>query len=275
MEPGDGAPVWCSAVAAELAYYHSMNWYTFPVLAGDKKPYIGGWERAATLDRAQWERWCHRWPRANVGLACGPSSLVVVDVDHHRDGERSWSELVDLLGSRIAETLVQMTPRGGRHYVYSAGGHQVRNRYDLRPGVDVRGEGGYILVSPSVVGGVPYRWQEPRVPVLPLPRDLAVVLVTTSPAISAAISVDAPEGEASYWLERALARAVPGTRNAVLYWMCCQMRDAGISRADAERAVYTYASRVSPGDHPFTVREGLATCASAYVGQRRARASRG
>ncbi|MEU0517360.1 bifunctional DNA primase/polymerase [Streptosporangium sp. NPDC006007] len=60
----------------------ARGWHVFPVSIGDKPPVKGftDWEANATTDPATIRRW---WARApwNVGIACGPSGLVVIDLD--------------------------------------------------------------------------------------------------------------------------------------------------------------------------------------------------
>lgn len=98
----------------------------------------------------------------NIGIATGSvSGLVVIDVDPRRGGEASLQELESRYGK--LETLEVKTGGGGRHlYFLAPGGHQIRNSSDeLAPGLDVRGEAGFVVVPPSVhVSGRSYTWNE-------------------------------------------------------------------------------------------------------------------
>jgi hypothetical protein len=89
-------------------------------------------------------------PDANIGIACGDgSAIVVVDIDGP-EGELSWAEM--LVGHDEPETLEAITGRadGGRQLIFEHPGEQMSNRGGVEPGVDLRGDGGYIVVAPSI-----------------------------------------------------------------------------------------------------------------------------
>src|SRR5258706_240076 len=71
--------------AAELA---SRGWHVFPCRPGNKRPAVDRWEERACADP---QRVAPHWPAgANIGLACGPSGLVVVDLDTHGTLPDEW-----------------------------------------------------------------------------------------------------------------------------------------------------------------------------------------
>jgi hypothetical protein len=104
--------------------------------------------------------WWQRWPSANVALRTGAASgLVVIDVDPAHGGDASLARLVADHGP-LPATLTVATGSGGRHYYFAHPGHPVRNSASvLGPGLDVRGDGGYVVAPPSrhMSGGV-YQW---------------------------------------------------------------------------------------------------------------------
>lgn len=102
--------------------------------------------------------WWARWPHANVGVATGAASgLVVLDVDLP-DGPDSLAELEARHGS-LPATCEQRTGSGGRQLLFAHPGTTVRNRAGVVPGIDVRGDGGYIVVPPSLhAAGDRYQW---------------------------------------------------------------------------------------------------------------------
>jgi hypothetical protein len=59
----------------------ARGWRVFPLRAGDKRPAIKDWETRATSDPVRIRRAWLQQPRLNVGIACGPSDLVVIDLD--------------------------------------------------------------------------------------------------------------------------------------------------------------------------------------------------
>ena len=65
------------------------GWHVFPCLPGDKRPAVDKWEQRALADLERVRRY---WPsgRHNIGVACGPSGLVVVDLDTHGTIPGDW-----------------------------------------------------------------------------------------------------------------------------------------------------------------------------------------
>lgn len=111
----------------------------------------------ASSDLAQVRKWWGMWPDANVGVATG-GDLVVVDLDVSRNGVENWEALADENGGPL-DTLTVRTGGGGKH-LYLRAPHKVQNSVDkLAMGVDVRGEGGYVVAPPSVhASSKAYEW---------------------------------------------------------------------------------------------------------------------
>lgn len=106
----------------------------------------------ATTDSAVIDRWWRQWPDANIGLATGQTSgLVVLDIDPDKGGEESLRELEKQF-TRLPETVEVLTGGGGRHlYFQSPRDTTIRNSVSvLGPGLDIRGEGGYVVAPPSL-----------------------------------------------------------------------------------------------------------------------------
>jgi hypothetical protein len=112
----------------------------------------GFWD--TITDERQIRAWWGRWPKANVGVPTGTASgLLVLDVDRS-DGLESIVELELALG-QAPNTLRARTGRGGEHLFFRMGeNREVRNSQGfLGPGLDIRGEGGYMLVAPAGPSG--------------------------------------------------------------------------------------------------------------------------
>lgn len=113
--------------------------------------------RDATKNFEQIEKWWEMWPSANIGLATGEiSGVVVVDVD----GEEGRKSLKALQGRHgiLPPTLTARTGNGG-HLFFRSGGHGFQNHTAILPGIDIRGDGGYVVAPPSVhVSGKRYSW---------------------------------------------------------------------------------------------------------------------
>ena len=112
----------------------------------------------ATIDEATIREWWSRWPGSNIGIATGAvSGIVVLDIDPRHGGEDSLARLHD--GEPPGQTLQTRTGGGGLHFYFLHPGDTVRNRAGLMPGIDLRGDGGFVVAPPSVhVSGGQYQW---------------------------------------------------------------------------------------------------------------------
>ena len=136
----------------------------FPCEPGGKAPltYNGFWD--ATTDARRIGNWWTRWPGANVGVPTGErSGLLILDVDPRDGGSESLAELERARGP-LPETAKARTGGGGMHifFAYPVGGEVRSSTGRLGPGLDVRGEGGYVVVPPSRTQSA-YEWLD-RVP---------------------------------------------------------------------------------------------------------------
>lgn len=191
--------------------------------------------------------WWARWPAANVGVATG-GGLVVVDIDPRHGGDDAFDDLRGKLGAH-PDTVEALTGGGGRHiYLAAPAGVSVRNSAGvLGQGIDVRGDGGYVVAPPSVhANGRAYAWEASS-----RPGEVAVAA--------------APEA----WLAAMTARprlrvlaggttgdAIPeGKRNETLFRRASSMRAAGFERDAILAAVSTEnETRCSPPVDPAEVK---------------------
>jgi len=126
----------------------------------------------ASCDEAQIRMWLNMYPQANLAIATGQvSNTMVLDVDPRHNGDHSLRAYTDEHGP-LPETPTQRTGGGGWHHVFAMPpGVDIRNSSDkLGAGLDVRANGGYIIVAPSGhESGGEYVWQEDAKPgALPL-----------------------------------------------------------------------------------------------------------
>ena len=163
--------------------YADLGWQVFPVHCvvdvdqcscgsggcghQGKHPVTINGLKAATDDEDQIRDWWDEHPLANVGIATGSSSQFwTLDVDVRDNGIEQLEKLVAELGADdrpLESTVQQFTGSGGRHYLFAWDDEvgDVRNRTNVLPGIDVRGEGGYIIVPPSNhLSGNQYAWIE-------------------------------------------------------------------------------------------------------------------
>jgi hypothetical protein len=137
-----------SELTAWAIAYAARGWPVFPC-GPDKRPRVK-WSKQATKDARQIESWWRQWPLAMIAVPTGQrSGLVVLDIDCR--GTVDGFATLRAMGFQIpAEAVEVETPSGGRHFWFAANGLQVRNSAGkIGPGVDVRGEGGMVIVPPS------------------------------------------------------------------------------------------------------------------------------
>lgn len=133
----------------------------------------------ATTDARLISSWWKRWPHANVAIRTGGvSHLVVVDVDPPT-GVKSLASL-ERRHAALDPACVVRTGSGGAHYYFAhpGGAARIANRASsvLGAGIDVRGDGGYVIAPPSVhVSGAIYRWVAQNDPA-PMPAWLVHLL---------------------------------------------------------------------------------------------------
>jgi Bifunctional DNA primase/polymerase, N-terminal len=173
----------------------------FPITAGTKKPAIGDNLRLAAVDPLIISKWWSSLP-FNIGVATGARSGVwVVDVDADKGGEETLAELVAKYGP--PPPTVEVITASGRHlYFRWPADVEIRNaqlRDDL-PGLDWRGEGGYVLAPPSVhPDGAIYRWAQNGATALADAPSWLLEIVTSRSAGRAATS--APRTLPKGWQE--------------------------------------------------------------------------
>jgi len=118
------------------------------------------WQRpgGTSRDHAQIRDWATRFPGCGFHAPCGPNGIVVVDLDGE-DGVQNWRRLD---GPRSPMTV--MTRSGGRHVYFRAPAVPIRNSAGvIAPHIDVRGDGGTVFVSGTVVHGSDARYVATRI----------------------------------------------------------------------------------------------------------------
>ena len=208
---------------AALAYVNRFKWPVFPVHGivngrctcgkpdcqrPGKHP-IGSLAprglHDASLDAETVTSWWRSAPYANIGVPTGTASgLVVIDVDTDKGGDDGLFYLQREHGE-FPVTAMAITGGGGYHYLFRhpGGGTRIKNSVrNLGEGLDVRGDGGYIIVAPSSHrSGRRYEWEASCHPkdVLPaaLPDWLQAMIADAPRAVrpSAKMSGTLPERE--------------------------------------------------------------------------------
>ncbi|MFJ1597874.1 bifunctional DNA primase/polymerase [Streptomyces sp. NPDC088261] len=221
------------------------GWHVFPLRPGDKRPALHGetscpltgqcagghrkWEDRATTDpdriRRAWSQGAY-----NVGIATGPSGLVVVDLDMPKPnsstgtpcGVTTFKALCKRAGQAVPTTYRTRTPSGGHHLYFTApGGTRLTNTAGkLGELIDTRAWGGYVVAAGSTTPAGSYVVADPA-PVAPLPEWLYALLTARQESRALTAAPEAPKGPAyataALKAETAnVATAQEGVRNATL-----------------------------------------------------------
>jgi hypothetical protein len=296
-------PLLMAAIAAA-----ERGWHVFPLRPNDKRPAFPdhtaerctgrdprcadrhvGWEPRATTDPDRIRR---AWSLApfNVGVACGPSGLLVVDLDMPKclepapeawqiDGVETGEDVLAVLCERagqplpaLYDTFTVVTTSGGRHLYFTppADSHLGNTAKTLGWLVDTRAHGGYVVAAGSVVSGRPYRL-DADLPIAPLPAWLFQRL-SAAAAPSAPVTVATGTGRRSAYLSAAINReaervtsATSGGRNHALYTATVALGQLVAGRALTAAEVTTLLEQACAGHvaaGAFTASEARKTIAS-------------
>jgi hypothetical protein len=222
--PAGGGPVDTQATTTTTAALATISrgWSIFPVLPNAKSPVITDWENRATRNAdviAKVWRSDH-----NIGIACGPSGLVVVDLDCGKPLPATWDTMPGVVdGQDVLAVLCErhdpewpswpdwrstytvQTPSGGWHLYFKAADDTIRNSTaKLGPMIDIRAAGGFVVGAGSVVNGSAYEVvidNDPK----PLPQWISRLLVAR------------PKVEPQSLASRLSLLSKPGVRSADRY----------------------------------------------------------
>lgn len=196
----------------------SKGWASFPVKG--KQPLVA-WKDYTAGDLDDKGRDPREWA-TGLGVDCGRSGLIVIDVDD-LDAQ---GRLEQVLGHSLEtyQTLTSATGKG-RHYIFAAHGDRVTNaRGSIPAGIDVRGDGGFIIVPPSEhPDGGRYEWLRRAEPV-PFPDELRRIVAAPVEPHAPAPAVQGMPSLRDPWTARAINEetasvrgSLPGTRNERLF----------------------------------------------------------
>jgi len=103
--------------------------------------------------------WWTEYPNANIGIATGQiSGIVVVDIDTKNNGFDSLEKL-EAEYVKLPQTITVTTGSMGKHYYFKGPNTIIKNAIGIRPGIDIRGDGGYVVAPPSThASGNTYKW---------------------------------------------------------------------------------------------------------------------
>jgi putative DNA primase/helicase len=179
----------------------------------------------ASTDEAKIRRWWDIWPEANIGVATGKDAgFFALDVDPRGGGAESLASLEAKHG-KLPETRTADTGGSGAHHLFKYPDFPVKNSTgEMGPGLDIKGEGGAIVVAPSLhMSSNRYRWRN-AAPVADAPEWFLRLLRAEHKSRAnggTAIGGDIPEGQ----------------RNDTLMSLAGTMRRRGMGAEEIEAAL--------------------------------------
>lgn len=232
-------PVCTPRMGRHRHYKRGSGWYECPKDRIGKQPLIR-WKNFQTRlpTTREIREWWTRWPDANIGMATGEfSDVIVLDCD---SGE---ARRLALEKGGIDQTPAVWTGTpGGTHFWLAHPGRRVKNFVKDIPGTDFRGDGGYVLLPPSVHRtGAVYRWVENTVGMEPAPV----------PAWLDQLLRDKGSGsddDSDDWthenvdVDEIMAGIRQGERDTKLFRYACRLRHDGVDKGEA-RALIVAAAR--------------------------------
>ena len=272
--------------AALALAHHGLP--VFPCAPRDKVPAIrGGFYSATTNPETIKRQW--RIPDRNIGIPTGASSgFWVLDIDGD-EGAASLDDLQCMYGS-LPATRETITGGGGRHLLFKYTAPVQNTVSRIAPGIDTRGDGGYIVAPPSIhPNGLRYRWAHDCTE-LAIAPDWLVRLARTKPStISeralAAVRSSPPNGQPGGYGRVALEREIadlaatpPGYRNHKLNHVAFRLHQL-IAGGELDQALVEH--RLIEACHANGLikddglRSVLATIRSARAGLQHPRSRRG
>jgi putative DNA primase/helicase len=184
--------------------------------------------QSATTDPDVIEDWWDTWPGANLGVCTG-NGLFVLDVDPGHGGDDSLALLQQTYGT-LPDTVTCLTGGGGLHLWFTTTTPIGNSAGLLGKGLDIRGDGGYVVMPPSLhVSGRQYLWEGASHPddiaIAPSPAWLIELLTTPRPATRSANGVLLPGLLGDPPL-------IEGNRNHALFQIASSHRHAGMDEDD-------------------------------------------
>ena len=233
--------------------YRRAGFSVIPIKPRDKRPLIQ-WEQyqSEAPTEQQIQEWFAKWPDANMALVTGAiSDCVVIDIDT----EQAKAKLKNFVDDFDLAGVPRSKTGKGWQLFFKHPAVPIPNRAGLIPGLDTRGDGGYVVAPPSIhPNGKQYRWEVPLNGKLPeLPKPLLKL-------IQAAPSAEQGPRE-RFDTASALAGVPEGKRDQTIFQLACKLRSADVPQNITEGLVTEAARNCQP---PFDEQKALAKVRGAY-----------
>lgn len=223
-------------------YATQLNWAVFPVhsisngkctcgnpncTSPGKHPRTIHGISDATTDPKQIDTWWRQWPEANIGVATGAvSGIWVLDIDPRHGGDESL-DLLEQSHGKLPATVESITGGGGKHlfFGYPATGAVKSRTNHPGAGLDIRGDGGFVVLPPSShISGQTYMWEASSAPIVNPVNDAPQWLIGL---IMAKATKNAPQQPQQKY-------ATAGGRNTLLTRKAGQLRRMGLDQTELE-----------------------------------------
>jgi len=251
--------------------YRTAKWllrkgYSVIPVKPNKKPYIPKWTPYQSTKPTKEEilSWWQKWPEANVAVITGKvSDMIGIDVDT----KDAFGRFEDYMPDGF-ETPMCRTPRGGWHYwfKYEEG---FRTCSNVLEGVDIRADGGYLIVPPSENGnGEKYAWLDGLKPSdvdkQPIPEDNRQILIQALSSTSIYNAKDVPKDKLVNISQQQSTLVNigfgQGKRDDSLFHVANSLVKGGMNNANVRYVLQFLAQHCDP---PFTMSEADAKLDSA------------
>ena len=220
-------------VLDQVKEYANHGWSILPVKPDEKRPYMQNWLQY-TKERAGEQvlsGWFTHLSGAGVGVVTGKvSGILVLDVENH------CPQPIEEILRKYPTNMVSRTGSGGYHlfYQYPSNKGRVSNRVRLFDGVDLRADGGFIVLPPTKhPSGGKYEWINKGMPSVFPSSILEVEGQSTNPA-----------GEA--WISELLRGVTEGGRNDAAARLAGYFFKKGISSDIVESLLMEWNERNDP-----------------------------
>jgi hypothetical protein len=247
---------------AHALRYASRGFPVFPCHR-NKSPMTAHGFKDATTDARQILTWWDASPEASIGVPT--AGYLVLDVDARKGGDQTLAEYEAKHGP-MPVTPTAKTGSGGRHYWFAKPeGKAFKSKASIAPGLDVRTDGGYVIVPPSVNEVGPYAWLVALDAPMALPPAWFVELAEDRPAQATPKPTPGPAAPFTFtWGKDEVndlashQGAAEGERNATL----CRLAGVHLSRGDSpatlEALALAWAKRCKPAYPEAEVKRTLA-----------------
>ncbi len=227
-----------------IKYYTLGGLEIFPCSRNKKSPLTKNGFKDASADKQVINDWWDKYPDANIGLPTGrANNLVVVDVDVKNDagGMASLKQLQDECGE--FDTRVVHTPSGGLHFYfkYPRDVDAIKNRTNMKPGIDIRADGGYVIAPGSSIDGNYYEFDDKDKEIAELPQKLLEILISSRVSSNAGFDgeYEVSAGEVMFGVEQ-------GGRNHSVFRLASKLRGEDVPLDVAKSQILIAAHNCNP-----------------------------